>query len=127
MKLSCHVAFAVAALALIDRAGPGATLKAHPLALAKRVGTVFARRVLGRLATAGVLLSKSGDYGGYTLARRPKDITLLEIVEAVDGPLLDPAEGAVNPLLRAVCEEVARVTRRRLAVITLAELAKREG
>jgi Rrf2 family protein len=130
MKLSRYLAFAVAALARIDQGGTVAAVTAHALTRAGRVSDLFARKVLGRLAAAGILLSQHGTYGGYRLTRPLKDITLLEVVEAVDGPLLAPAEGgqagAVNPLLRAVCDEVAGLARRRLAGVTLAEFAKGE-
>jgi len=43
-------------------------------------------RVLGRLATAGVVESRIGRTGGYTLGRAPATLSLLEIVETVEGP-----------------------------------------
>jgi Rrf2 family protein len=44
-------------------------------------------KILQQLVRANVLRSKRGPHGGFFLARRTDDITLLQIVEAVDGPL----------------------------------------
>jgi DNA-binding IscR family transcriptional regulator len=44
-------------------------------------------KVLEPMVDAGTLRSVSGPRGGYRLARAPKDITLLDVIEAVDGPI----------------------------------------
>jgi Rrf2 family protein len=54
----------------------------------------FVPRVLKRLATAGLLRTARRPTGGYRLGRPAGAITLLEIVEAVDGPLRGPAAAA---------------------------------
>ena len=87
------------------------------------------RKVRGT-AKIGVLCSQKGPSGGYSLARQPKDITLLEVVEAVDGQLRGDAgtvgrEGAaLDKRLQVGCDEVLALVRERLAKVTLAELAK---
>ena len=47
-----------------------------------------ASKILKALARAGLLASHRGVKGGYALARRPEDINLREVVEAVDGPIV---------------------------------------
>ena len=50
----------------------------------------FVRRIVGRLAAAGIVRTLRGSGGGVTLARRPADISLLEVVRAMeDGPTLN--------------------------------------
>jgi Rrf2 family protein len=44
-------------------------------------------KIMQQLAKANVLRSKRGPHGGYSLARLPKKITMLEVLEAVEGPL----------------------------------------
>ena len=68
---------------------------------------------------------------GYSLAKRPRDITLLEVIEAVDGPLRAMAElvgdgegAALDKRLQVVCDEALAVVREGLEKVTLAELAK---
>lgn len=47
----------------------------------------FLSRILGTLVRHGILRSSAGPVGGYTLARPPDEITLLEVIEAVEGPV----------------------------------------
>ena len=92
----------------------------------------FLVKILGLLVNAGILRSVKGPNGGYTLARPAKEVTLLEILEAVDGPILraqaDPVgNGEGKALEKAVCRPCATRCWRwceRLEKVTLAELAK---
>jgi Rrf2 family protein len=89
-------------------------------------------RVLLLLADAGILRSVMGAGGGYRLAKPAQQITLLEIVEAVDGPIRGEATpagqgeaaAAFDKRLQVVCDIAAALVRRRLAQVTLAELAR---
>lgn len=49
----------------------------------------FTPHVLGMLARAGIASSKAGRGGGYRLARDPSGISMLEVVEAAEGPLVN--------------------------------------
>ena len=90
----------------------------------------FLRTLLNPLVGAGILRSVRGPNGGYRLARAPKDITLLEVVEAVDGPLramvapVNKEGTALDKRLQAVCDGAVAPVRERLANVTLAELAR---
>jgi Rrf2 family protein len=48
----------------------------------------FLTKVISRLATAGLVTTSRGMGGGVSLARVPEQVTLLQVVEAVDGPIL---------------------------------------
>jgi DNA-binding IscR family transcriptional regulator len=85
--------------------------------------------LLKPVAAAGLLHSVRGPNGGSRLARPAKQITLLEIVEAVDGPLRgqvpDVAAAdskALGDRPTAVCDAAADLTRKRLAKVRLADL-----
>jgi DNA-binding IscR family transcriptional regulator len=74
--------------------------------------------------------SWDGPGGGYRLARPPQDISLLEIVEAVDGPVrgdvpqtVTGADAGIDHRLRAVCHAAAEAVRRCLGRVSVAELA----
>ena len=47
----------------------------------------YLAKILGQLASAKILRSRRGLKGGYELNRRPEDITLLDIIETLDGPV----------------------------------------
>jgi Rrf2 family protein len=47
----------------------------------------FLAKIISQLSIAGLLHTSRGARGGVTLARDPRDITLLEVVEAIDGPI----------------------------------------
>jgi len=48
----------------------------------------FLTKVISRLATAGLVTTSRGMGGGVSLARPPEEVTLLQVVEAVDGPIM---------------------------------------
>src|SRR5580693_5558762 len=80
-------------------------------------------KVLQRLAKHGVVTARHGSSGGYQLARHPKDISVLDVISAVDGPLMitscitnhgvcDQSETCtVREPLRRVNESIVQVLR----------------
>ncbi len=53
----------------------------------QRIPPSFLAKIISQLSIAGLLHTSRGARGGVTLAREPKDITLLEVIEAIDGPI----------------------------------------
>src|SRR5437762_9704308 len=87
MKLSRTVSYAVRAtlqLAQLQAHGP---IPCSRLAADGKMPERFLLQILRNLVTHGILQSTRGVEGGYTLERRPTEISLLELIEAVDGPL----------------------------------------
>ena len=91
----------------------------------------FLEKRLGQLVKARLVRSVKGANGGYSLACAPKDITLLEIIETVDGPVRGDAPSvsdadatALDTLLQDVSDGAAALVREWLAEVTLAELAR---
>ncbi|HEU5316938.1 MAG TPA: Rrf2 family transcriptional regulator [Chloroflexota bacterium] len=62
--------------------------KAAEIAAATDVPPVFATRVLALLQRHGLLIARAGQQGGYVLGRRADDVSLLEVIEAIEGPLV---------------------------------------
>jgi FeS assembly SUF system regulator len=86
MRLSNLADYAVVMLAAAARRGE-TRLSATCLAEETGVPLPTAQKLVGRLAAAGIIVSSRGTGGGFKLARCPADISLAEIVEAVEGPI----------------------------------------
>lgn len=66
---------------------PQRVVSATELATATLVPKIFLAKILQRLAKAGLVQSQRGTQGGFKLARAPGEVTLLDAVEAVQGPV----------------------------------------
>jgi Rrf2 family protein len=87
----------------------------------------FLLQILRNLVTHGILGSTRGVEGGYVLERSPEEVSLLEVIEAVDGPVAPtlPGEGLSEPAnskLRCTLAGVTEFARRELAAVKLAHL-----
>jgi Rrf2 family protein len=67
--------------------GPVSRHKAAAISSAATIPPHFATRVLAHLQRQGLLRARAGQQGGYTLARPASDVSLLDVIEAVEGPL----------------------------------------
>jgi Rrf2 family protein len=128
MRLSYAAAYAVRALVFLARHGGAGLLGAEVLAADSRIPLRFLRRALASLVAAGLLYAERGHFGGYPLARPAKAVTLLEIVEAVGGPVRGEAPRAgrdarLDARLQEVYDGIAGAVRARLRKVTLADLA----
>ena len=85
MKLSDGVEWGVHACTVLAVIPPPGALPAAKLAEYHGVPAAYMAKHLQALARAGILETVKGPRGGYRLARVPNDITVLEIVEAIEG------------------------------------------
>jgi Rrf2 family protein len=77
-----------ALVALADMAGdPSGPVSARDLAERLRLPLPVLRNILKHLSQAGLVRSTRGQQGGYRLARRPEEISLAELIEAMEGPM----------------------------------------
>ncbi len=86
MKLGDGVEQAIHSVAMLSGLSEGGVLSAAALAEFHGVSTSYLLKHLQALSGAGILDTVPGPKGGYRLARLPKEITLLDIVLAVEGP-----------------------------------------
>src|SRR5262245_8062956 len=110
--------------------GEGFVPTAEAIAGAEGLSETFVRKTLTALTRGRVVLARRGPNGGYRLARPARSITLLDVVEAVEGPVRGeapvvggPGHARFDARLQAVCEGVAELVRRRLRRVTVASLA----
>jgi len=85
MKLSDGVEQAIHCVALLSGLAPDGAVSAAALAGFHGVSPSYLLKHLQALSSAGILEAVPGPRGGYRLARRPEDITLLDIVLGVEG------------------------------------------
>jgi len=111
--------YAVQALAELGRAGRAGPVPIGELARARGIPVQFLEQLFGILRRAGVLRSQRGVKGGYSFAREPREITVLELVELLDGPVGADATG--------IFATAAAAARDVLAQTTIADVIEREA
>jgi FeS assembly SUF system regulator len=87
MRLTHLADYAVVLMTAAARQPTGARLSATELSADTGVPLPTAQKLMGQLAIAGLLSSSRGAGGGFVLAKAPAEISLADIVEAVEGPI----------------------------------------
>ena len=114
--------YALRALTELARSGGAGPVPIGELARRRDIPVQFLETVFATLRRAGILQSQRGVKGGYSFARPPEQITVLEVVELLEGELGDGAAAAGPIFLEAVA-----AVRSVLAGATIAEIAERES
>jgi Rrf2 family protein len=110
--------YAVVALAELARAARSEPVPIGELARRRDVPVQFLEQLFAVLRRAGIISSQRGVRGGYRFARDPASVTVLEVVELLDGPLGRDAQGPF-----ADAADAARMV---LAQTTIADVVERE-
>jgi Rrf2 family transcriptional regulator, cysteine metabolism repressor len=111
---------------LARRHGAGVPVRIDELAAVEDVPANFLAQILGELKAARLVVSRRGAQGGFLLARAPDRITLPEIIEAVEGDLLELSGnhgGRSGRRLKAVWNDVRAAALARAAGHTLESMA----
>jgi FeS assembly SUF system regulator len=105
MRLSHLADYAVVLMTAAARRPTGERLSATELSADTGVPLPTTQKLMGQLATAGLLDSARGAAGGFSLARPATEISLADIVEAVEGPIAMTvcSEGRTDCALDAHC------------------------
>jgi Rrf2 family protein len=129
MKLSRTAAYALQAiLQLATSEESGGPIPCSRLAANGKMPERFLLQILRNLVTHGILGSTRGVVGGYLLERSPADISLLDVIEAVEGPmtpLLPVHEGLseeANQKLKCALARITELVRQELAAVKLVDL-----
>jgi len=113
--------YAVRALSELARRGDAVPVPIGDLARARDIPVQFLEGLFATLRRAGILQSQRGVKGGYSFARAPSDVTIMEVVDLLEGEL--GAEAAANG---PVWTEAADAVRSVLSATTIADVAERE-
>jgi len=87
VRISAKADYAVRAMAELAAAEPGQPIKAEALAASQDIPRNFLDNILSELRSAGLVRTLRGPEGGSMLGRPAKEITLAEVLRAVEGPL----------------------------------------
>jgi Rrf2 family protein len=134
VRISAKADYAVRAAAELAAAPPDTPVRAEQLATAQGIPLKFLLHILNELKLARIVQSQRGAQGGYRLARPASEITVADVIRAVEGPLANVHEsrpeemdyrGAAEPL-REVWVAVRANLRAVLEHVTLADLVSGE-
>ncbi len=127
VKISVKVDYACRVMAELARLhGSGTLAQIGHLARTEAVPANFLAQILGKLRTHGLIISRRGNLGGYTLARPPEEISLHDILMAVEGGCLHLSgnfQGRSGRRLKQVWGEISRDLVEKTKSYTLNQLA----
>jgi Rrf2 family protein len=98
MQITRQADYAIRAVRYLAKQGPNQRAATSTVAQEMKIPPSFLAKIISQLSIAGLLHTSRGARGGVTLARDAKEISLLDVVEAIDGPILlnecvgDPAD-----------------------------------
>ncbi len=119
LSITSKSPYALLALTELARSGTAGPVPLAELARRRDVPLQFLEQLFAVLRRAGILKSQRGVKGGYSFAREPSTVTVLEVVELLDG--------AVGAGAESVFAEAAAAARAVLANATIADVVEREN
>jgi Rrf2 family protein len=87
MQITRQADYAVRAILYLAEQGDNGRAPTSRIAQEMHIPPSFLAKIVSQLSVAGVVQTSRGARGGVSLAREPKDINLLEVIEAIDGPI----------------------------------------
>jgi Rrf2 family cysteine metabolism transcriptional repressor len=114
--------YAVRALAELARSGGAGPVPIGEIARRRDIPVQFLEGLFATLRRAGILQSQRGVKGGYSFARPPEELAVLEVVEALEGSLATEARQTGE-----IWADAIEALRAQLGAVTIAEVAQREA
>jgi Rrf2 family cysteine metabolism transcriptional repressor len=119
LSITTKSPYAVNALVELHKHGNSGPVPIAELARRRAIPVQFLEQLFATLRRAGILRSQRGVKGGYSFGRPATEITVLEVIELLDGPLGAGSEG--------VFAQAAQAARDVLAEATIADVAEAEA
>lgn len=135
MQITRQADYAVRAVLYLAKLGPTGRASTAQIAREQKIPTTFLAKIVSQLAAVGVVRASRGARGGVTLARAADEISMLEIIEAIDGPMalnecvVDPDRCSMSntcPVRSVWCDAQARLAAQ-LAQTNFGQLIKPNG
>ena len=110
LSITTKSPYALSALVELHRQGGASPVPIAELARRREIPVQFLEQLFATLRRAGILRSQRGVKGGYSLARPAGEITVLELVELLDGPLGSSATGVFAQAAQAATAILGEAT-----------------
>jgi Rrf2 family protein len=131
VRISAKTDYAIRAAVELAAAPTSGWRRTEDVAQAQGIPLAFLLNILAELRTAGLVTSRRGVEGGYKLARPPEEITVADVIRAIDGPLAniagtrpeDVAYAGAATALRDTWVALRATMRSVLEQVTLADIA----
>jgi Rrf2 family transcriptional regulator, cysteine metabolism repressor len=129
MRVSLRSTYGIMAAVDMAMQSGSAPIQAKSIARRQGIPARFLEQVLHAMKKAGLVSSLRGAQGGYVLSKKPADLSVAEILEALEGPLFHGINGRLgpttksDPLLAKIWTRVSLAEREVLQGITVEELA----
>lgn len=130
MKVSQKLEYACRAMVQLAKSSSGSQIsRVETLAEKEAISPTFLVQILNDLRRAGLVQSRRGKLGGYSLAKEPAEISLSQIVQAIEGVIMEidsDRRGESGDRVAGLWEEMARALEDKMASISLQEMVARE-
>lgn len=87
MQITKQADYAVRAMVFLAKLEPNQRAATSQIALEQKIPPSFLAKIISQLSISGLIHTSRGAHGGVTLARPPAKISMLDVVEAIDGPI----------------------------------------
>jgi Rrf2 family protein len=87
MQITRQADYAIRAMLFLSSLKPGERASTSQIAETKKIPSSFLAKIISQLSIAGLIHTSRGARGGVSLARDPGDVSILDVVEAIDGPI----------------------------------------
>jgi len=87
MQITRQADYAIRAMLYLSALKPDEKAATSKIAESKKIPSSFLAKIISQLSIAGLIRTTRGARGGVTLAHNPEDISILDVVEAIDGPI----------------------------------------
>lgn len=132
MRISCKVEYGIRALLDLALHGNGGPSLSRDMAQRQGIPETYLNQLLIQLRRGGLIASVRGPRGGHMLAQPAEAITVLDILEALEGPLVVVPEGLpesmsveTDAILSSLWDELRTTMEAHLSAVTLQDLTER--
>jgi Rrf2 family protein len=88
MQITRQADYALRTIIYLSRLGADEKAPTSLIAKKQQIPSSFLAKIISQLSVAGIIHTSRGAHGGVSLAKSPKEISVLEVVEAIDGPVM---------------------------------------